>query len=316
MEEQSKKNKAKSSSSEKISSAKVSRAKNSGAKASIEKVSDEKNSSENVFAEKVPGEPISDEKVSGPDTQVYRQKWLGKINPLPPPKTIQGKLKEHFPEMDDPKFQRAIGMLTATLLAIEEKERRGVLAYKGFLYPCVFAHRKFMLQFGDKIGQQISISVWPTLYAKLPQADGRKKKTLILRVKGLRPEVQEDGYFEVRGIVQEINIRDNKVKVSVREQNRKMDYITRLFGTYSGRPGDFVLFECHLDQGSLYIDSWKMIEPGLPDFVPLPEEKPPSRRPQRFDRSPRFDKSERYPRQDRGFRSDGNRPYMKKRDDR
>ena len=115
-----------------------------------------------------------------------RAKWLGKMHPLPPPRMIQGKLKELFPEMDNPKYQRAIGMMTAVLLALDESERRGVLSYQGHLYPCVFAHRKFMQQFGDKIGQEVSIGVWPTLYARLPQPDGRKKKTLIFIVKQLK----------------------------------------------------------------------------------------------------------------------------------
>lgn len=221
------------------------------------------------------------------EPSTYHPKWLGQMHPLPPPRTSQGNLKGLFPEMDDPKYQRAIGMLTAILLALDEGEKRGVLSYKGHLYPCVFAHRKFMQQFGDKIGKEITIGVWPTLYARLPQTDGRKKKTLILRVKGLRPEVQDNGYFEVRGIVEEIESNENKIKVSIKEQNRKLNYMVRIYGNYSGREGDLVVFECHLEKGLLVLDAWKLLEQASPNFLRTPDEprphrysdKPPSRPP-------------------------------------
>ena len=214
------------------------------------------------------------------------------------------KLKNYFQTMDSQIFHRAIGMVTAKIVKVDIEHQAGILAYDNQLYPCVFSNKKIMKKFAELEGTDAMISFWPTQYKKIILQNGEKKKILVLQIKGLRPEIQENGYIEVRGIVSEIEPKENKFKVSIKEQKTQNVHKVRIFGKYTGNIGDFIVAECALAKGDIQFKSSVLLATN--QFVPFAKKF--------FKGKPPFNKNRSYDNRERSY--DNTRTYEKKYPDR
>jgi len=166
------------------------------------------------------------------------------------------KLKNYFQPMNSHAFHRAIGMINTKVIKVDTENKAGVLMSDGQLYPCVFLNKYMMRKLNEMEGKEVMISFWPTMYKKIPLPNGEKKKILILQIKGFRPDIPENGYIEVRGIVSDIEPKENKFKVAIKEQRSNKVHKIRIWGKYTGRIGDFIIAECLLNKGDIQLKNW------------------------------------------------------------
>lgn len=179
------------------------------------------------------------------------------------------KLKNYFLPMNSHAFHRAIGMLNTKVIKVDTENKACVLMADGQLYPCIFLNKYMMRKLNEMEGKEVMISFWPTMYKKIVLPNGDKKKILILQIKGFRPDIQESGYIEVRGIVSDIELKENKFKVAIREQRSNKVHKVRIWGKYPGKLGDFIIVECLLTKGDIYLKNWVVLAEDQPvPFIP------------------------------------------------